>query len=139
LVHTLKGTAGNLAATALYNTAKDAEEVLMNPEVDASVQAEQLDELERVLAAATLEISEVLTAKSGTSAPLWDTAKLAPERARQLGKRLREAAELGDFFGLNAITDELPADSAYVGAIMDLAEAFDRDGILSLADELERQ
>jgi polar amino acid transport system substrate-binding protein len=138
LVHTLKGTAGNLAATALYDAAQSAEDALKNTKFDVSAMTEQIDELERIMVAATSELSAVLTEKSAISSQVCNPGQLAPEQARKLGKQLREAAELGDFFGMTQIAAGLPADTGYSIAIAELAEAFDGDGILNMAAELER-
>jgi len=67
-----------------------------------------------------------------TAAPL--PAKLV----RQTAMRLREAVNIGDVVELSASASGLPANSYYAVKIVELAEAFDFDGLNELADEMER-
>ena len=66
---------------------------------------------------------------------------LPPALAKEAAVRLREAAELGDVSGLAAICSELAAKSEafgpYQAKVAQLAEDFDFDGVLKLAEELE--
>ena len=61
--------------------------------------------------------------------------------AREAAGRLREAAELGDVSALAAICEELAAKAEAFGPfqakVAQLAEDFDFDGVLKLAEELE--
>jgi hypothetical protein len=67
---------------------------------------------------------------------------LPPDLARDAAHRLREAAEMGDVSGLTDVCSELAAKSnafaAHKTRIIRLADDFDFDGILKLADELEK-
>ncbi len=137
LAHTLKGAAGNLAATALYAVAKDVETELRTATVDAPLL--QLDELQQVLAETTQAIHALLPEQVANANTSSEAIALLPDQARRVGAGLREAAEVGDVLELNAIAQALPADSPYAREITTLAQAFDTDGILRLADELQRQ
>ena len=137
LAHTLKGAAGNLAATELYTVAKDVETGLKTTTVDAPLL--QLNELQQVLVETTQTIDSVLPKQVANANTSSETIALLPDQARRVGEGLREAAEVGDVLELNAIAQALPADSPYSRKLVTLTQAFDTDGILRLADELQRQ
>ena len=137
LTHTLKGAAGNLAATELYRVVKELENSLKGTTEDAPLL--QLSKLQQMLAELTQAIYTQLPEQASNANRPQEAFALLPEQARRVGEGLREAAELGDVLGLNAIAEELPADSPYAREIVTLAQAFDTDGILRLADELQRQ
>ena len=63
------------------------------------------------------------------------------EFARDIAKRIRDAAEMGDVTTLNAIAAEIKTHSdSYVplsNQIVQLAEDFDLDGVQKLADALD--
>jgi hypothetical protein len=65
---------------------------------------------------------------------------LPPALAKEAALRLREAAELGDVSGLAAVCSELAGKSEafgpYRAKVAQLAEDFDFDGVLKLAEEL---
>ena len=67
---------------------------------------------------------------------------LPVEVANNAAERLREAAELGDLTELETIAEEFkartPAFSEYAMLITQMAEDFDFDGILQLAERLLR-
>jgi hypothetical protein len=56
-------------------------------------------------------------------------------------RRLREAAEMGDVTGVVSVTDKIASQtngfSAHRAKIMQLADDFDFDGILEVADQLK--
>ena len=62
--------------------------------------------------------------------------------AREAAGRLREAAEMGDVSGLTAIAEEMASRCKdfvpYQSRIAQLADDFDFDGILALANDLEK-
>lgn len=66
---------------------------------------------------------------------------IPPEMCATLAKRLREAADIGDIAGLNAIADELlPQGDVFEALsrrISQLAGDFDFDGVVALAASLE--
>jgi len=67
---------------------------------------------------------------------------LPPALAKEAAARLREAAELGDVSGLATICDELSGRSGafapFKAKVAQLADDFDFDGVLKLAEELEK-
>jgi hypothetical protein len=108
-------------------------------ELDAAFVAFR-DALGRALSA----LEPLVPPSSAAAAPPAEGAAgaLPPTLAREAAGRLREAAELGDVSALAAICDELAAKSEAFGPfqakVAQLAEDFDFDGVLKLAEELER-
>jgi len=147
LVHAIKGVAGNLAAKDLQAQSVPLEKLVKhadpaNPppagEVNPAYQAFR-EALGRALeAAGSLLPAAGVPAAAAAKAP----GALPPDLAREAAQRLREAAEMGDVSGLTAVCSELAAKSdafaAHKTRIIRLADDFDFDGILKLADELEK-
>jgi HPt (histidine-containing phosphotransfer) domain-containing protein len=146
LVHNLKGLAGNLAATDLQAAAVDLEKLVKG--IDKKAQSpEQLDlkfsELENALnqaleSAQSLGVSDEETIEK-TSAEAF--ADIPIELSRDIAKRIRDAAELGDVTTLNTIAEEIKDQSdsciPLSKQIIQMAEDFDLDGIQKLADALD--
>lgn len=65
-------------------------------------------------------------------------ATLSPQEASSLAQGLRAAAEIGNVTSVRAIAAELPVAGPYTDRIAALADALDMDGIMRLADEMER-
>ena len=147
LVHAIKGVAGNLAAKDLQAQSVPLEKLVKhadpaNPppagEVNPAYQAFR-EALGRALeAAGSLMPAAGVPPAGAEKAP----GALPPDLAREAAHRLREAAEMGDVSGLTAVCSELAAKSdafaAHQTRIIRLADDFDFDGILKLADELEK-
>ena len=147
LVHAIKGVAGNLAAKDLQAQSVPLEKLVKhadpaNPppagEVNPAYQAFR-EALGRALeAAGSLMPAAGVPPTAAEKAP----GALPPDLAREAAQRLREAAEMGDVSGLTAVCNELAATSdafaAHKTRIIGLADDFDFDGILKLADELEK-
>ena len=147
LVHAIKGVAGNLAAQDLQAQSVPLEKLVKhadpaNPppagEVNPAYQAFR-ESLGRALEAAG---SLMPAAGAPPAAAEKAPGPLPPDLAREAAQRLREAAEMGDVSGLTAVCNELAAKSdafaAHKTRIIRLADDFDFDGILKLADELEK-
>lgn len=70
-------------------------------------------------------------------------ATLAPDVARELAGKLKNAAEVGDVMELAAIAEELKESAApaspYAEKVGSLADAFDFEGVLALAEKLEKE
>ena len=146
LVHSIKGVAGNLAARELHAAAVGLEKLLKhadekNPPLPESINeafAAFEDQLERALQA----VRSLPLAEEGPSpaSSAGEVASLPPELAKEAAGRLREAADMGDVSGLMAIAEELSSRSdafaPYKMKITQLADDFDFDGILGLADNL---
>ena len=148
LVHTLKGMAGNLAATDLQATAVDLEKLVKHVDPDALPAPDDLDfkltALENTLnqALAAVETLRVAEEEKTTEPPTNQTAALSPELAKDAAERLRNAAEMGDVTELNEITDEFRSSSdafvPYAQKIVQFADEFDFENILKMADDLDK-
>ena len=146
LVHNLKGLAGNLAATELQAAAMRLEKLVKGVDKKAPT-SEQLNlrfsELENALnqaleSAQSLGVSAEETIGKLSAEELVD---IPAELSQDIAKRIRDAAEMGDVTTLNAIAEEIKdqSDSCMLLSkqIIQMAEDFDLDGILKLADELD--
>ena len=146
LVHNIKGLAGNLEATELQSAAIEMEKLVKgeSPEVSSEKQLHQkyvdlknaindaLESVQTLGVPAEEKISEL---------PHEEIAEIPAELAEDMAKRLRDAAEMGDVTALNAIAEEIKNQSdSFVPLsekIVQLAEDFEFDGILKMADELD--
>ena len=114
--------------------------------------ADEISETEKNLAFAELKtalnqaleaVRAVWTSTAATAATdaATDLSGLAPEIVKAAAERLRNAAEMGDVASLQALAEELKAQSSALVPLCDnivkLAEDFDFDGIVKLADDLE--
>jgi len=146
LVHAIKGVAGNLAAKDLQTQSVALEKLVKHAGPASPPPAEELNlaceaflgSLGRAIAAAGSLVPAAASAAPAGST----TGTLPPNLARQAAVGLREAAELGDVSGLAALCNELAAKSEAFGPYRDrvirMADDFDFDGVLKLAEELEK-
>ena len=146
LVHSLKGLAGNLAATDLQASAV-AMEKLVKGQTPGAVSAMELDrklaDLERSLQQA-LEAVQTLSPKSEKK-PIAITAEemetVPPELDLEVVERIKTAAEMGDVMQIKSIAEALEPDSesgaAFLNHILRLAADFDLDGIKKLMLDIE--
>ncbi|MDJ0666881.1 MAG: transporter substrate-binding domain-containing protein [Desulfobacterales bacterium] len=146
LVHNIKGLAGNLAATRLHSAATEMDGQVKQVMVGNHIDADQLEpSLEKLKAA----IEEALTSCQGlsASAPEPDLQSktepipsLPAELAEHTAERLRKAADMGNITELKSIAEALRAESGTFipigNTIEQLAEDFDLEGVVKLADEL---
>jgi two-component system sensor histidine kinase/response regulator len=146
LVHNLKGLAGNLAATELQAAAVNLEKLVKGVETKTPPAKElnlKFSDLENALNQA-LESAQSLGAsveESIEKPSAEEFADIPTEVSRDIAKRIRDAAEMGDVSTLNAIAEEIKTHSdscvPLSKQIVQMAEDFEFDGILKLADELE--
>ena len=146
LVHNLKGLAGNLAATDLQTAAADMEK-LVKGGPQKSVSEQELNQtfarLEGALQAALQSVGALGTPPSEKPAkPTTETlADIPAELVKEAAERLREAAEMGDVTRIRAIAEDFQSRSGAFGPIADrciqMAEDFEFEGILKIADELD--
>jgi len=140
LAHSIKGAGGNIGAERLQNAAAALEERLKaggtglpKPEYEAFSK-----ELNRVLTA----LSSLGEEETPIQATKDEPDQLAPELAKEIAERLRNAVELGDVSGMGEIASDLisrnDATSYYGEEIKRLAEAFDFDGASELAKSLDK-
>jgi PAS domain S-box-containing protein len=146
LVHNLKGLAGNLAATDLQAAAMNLEKLVKGIEKNPPSTEElnlKFSDLEKALNQA-LESAQSLGAVIEENSNKLSTETLADIKAelpRNVSKRIRDAAEMGDITTLNGIAEEIKTHSnscvPLSKQIAQMAENFDLDGIQKLADELD--
>jgi signal transduction histidine kinase/CheY-like chemotaxis protein len=146
LVHNIKGLAGNLSANRLQEAATEMDSAVKKVLSAEEFVPEKLDskfgELKTALEE-TLTSCQALDQSDGKESDQSDqkpVVSLPPDLARRTVARLHGAADLGDITGMKKIAEELKSESnSYDGIsekIVQLAEDFDFDGIIDLADEL---
>jgi CheY-like chemotaxis protein len=146
LVHNLKGLAGNLAATELQAAAVNLEKLVKGVETKTPTANElnlKLSGLENALNQALKSAQSLGTAaEESTEKPSAKAfADIPTEVSRDIARRIRDAAEMGDVSTLHAIAEEIEdqSDSCMLLSkqIVQMAEDFDLDGIQKLADDLD--
>jgi HPt (histidine-containing phosphotransfer) domain-containing protein len=145
LVHNLKGLAGTLAATDLQTAAVEMEK-LVKGGLKKGLSKQKLNqtfvELEKALQAA-LKSVRVLGSPvpEKPTRPYSETlAEIPPELAKQATDLIREAADMGDVTRIKTIAEDFKSKSDAFTPISEhliqMAEDFDFEGILKLADKL---
>jgi two-component system sensor histidine kinase/response regulator len=146
LVHNLKGLAGNLAATELQVAAVNLEKLVKGVDKKAP-SPEQLNlrfsELENALnqALGLVQLLGVAIEENSKKISVEEVTAIPAEFAKEIAIRIRDAAEMGDVTTLNAIAEEIKTYSdtcvPLSKQIIQLAEDFDFEGVLKLADDLD--
>jgi HPt (histidine-containing phosphotransfer) domain-containing protein len=146
LVHNLKGLAGNLEAKDLQAAAVNLEKLVKGVQKKTPPVKElklKFSELENTLnqaleSAQSLSVSAEENVRKLSNKEIFD---IPAELAQDTAKRLRNSAEMGDVMTLTALAEELKANSdtciPLSKQIIQMAEDFEFDGILKLADALD--
>jgi two-component system sensor histidine kinase/response regulator len=146
LVHNLKGLAGNLEAGDLRAAAANLEKLVKGAGKKTPPVKEldlKISELENALnqaleSAQSLSVSTEENVCNQSDEVISD---IPADLARDIAKRIRDAAEMGDITTLNAVAEEIKTRSESCvplsRQIIQLAEDFDLDGIQKLANALE--
>jgi ABC-type amino acid transport substrate-binding protein/signal transduction histidine kinase/CheY-like chemotaxis protein len=146
LVHNLKGLAGNLAATDLQAAALNLEKLVKGVEKKIPSAKElnsKFSELENALNQALESAQSLGVSTEENVCKLSDKeiAAIPAEFAKNIAKRIRDAAEMGDVLTLNAIAEEIKTHSdsciPLSKQIIQMADDFDLDGIQKLAEALD--
>jgi CheY-like chemotaxis protein/HPt (histidine-containing phosphotransfer) domain-containing protein len=146
LVHNLKGLAGNLAATELQAAAVNLEKIVKGVEKSPPSTKElnlKYSKLETALDQALKSAQRLGAADEENIGKLSaeDFVDISAELSDDMGKRIRDAAEIGDVMTLNAIAEEIKdrSDSCtqLCRQIIQMAENFDFEGIQKLADDMD--
>jgi signal transduction histidine kinase/CheY-like chemotaxis protein len=146
LIHNLKGLAGNLAATDLQAAAIEIEKLVKGDQKKAlpvKQLNQKLAELENTLnqALESVQTLGVLGEDKAMEPSNEELAAIPAELVQDLPQRVRVAAEMGNVSALMTIAEELKARSdscaPLSNRIAQLAEDFDFEGILKLADDLD--
>jgi CheY-like chemotaxis protein len=147
LVHNIKGLAGNLSAARLQDAAAK-----MDNSIKKALSGKDLkpDHLKSNFSALKESLEEALASCQLLKESVVETADISdenivvtlpPDLARRTAERLHEASDMGNISELKLIAKELKTESdSYAGLskkITQLAENFDFEGIIKLADELE--
>jgi HPt (histidine-containing phosphotransfer) domain-containing protein len=140
LVHSLKGAGANVGAEGLQRAASALEKHYKDggkgiPETEYAVFSNELSEVRDSLSALGGEKKVLRRVED-------ETTPLPLEVTSGIAERLRKAVELGDLEQLSQIASDLSArkenTSFYVEEIHRLADDFDFDGLLKLANTLEQ-
>jgi PAS domain S-box-containing protein len=146
LVHNLKGLAGNLAATGLQAAAVNLEKLVKG--VEKKIPSAK--ELNMKFSGLETALNQALESAQGLGISADDNigelsaedfADISAKLPDDIAERIRDAAEMGDVTTLNAIAEEIKAQSdscmLLSQQIVQMAEDFDLDGIQKLADDLD--
>ena len=146
-VHNIKGLAGNLSATRLLAAASDMDASVKKALAAGKSVPEQFEanfaELKAALAEALSSCQTLVRTENGTSpTPDQEAAvSLPPDLAGRTAERLQDAAEMGSVSDLKGIAAELVSESDSYARLSEkitqLAQNFDFEGLLQLADELK--
>nr|MDJ0888451.1 Hpt domain-containing protein [Desulfobacterales bacterium] len=144
VAHSIKGSAGNLAAEDVQAAAMALEHLVKDrpdepPPMEALKPA--FEKLEQASAAMFGSVAALGGEPQDAAPEDGDvTAGIPPDDLATLATRIREAAEMGDMTELQAIAAELDqqfgAKQSLSRSIVDLADDFDLDGLGELAKEL---
>jgi CheY-like chemotaxis protein len=146
LVHNLKGLAGNLEARDLQVAAVNLEKLAKGVQTKSPPVKElklRFSQLENALNQALESAQSLGVSAEENVCKLSDEelVDIPAELARDIAKRIRDAAEMGDVTALNAIAEEIKARSdSFIPLskqIIQMAEDFDLDGIQKFADNLD--
>ncbi|MGB5747841.1 MAG: transporter substrate-binding domain-containing protein [Desulfobacterales bacterium] len=147
LVHSLKGVAANLAAGRVQKATIEVEKLVKHADANAPPKPESIhSKLDLLKEALDHALGAVETLKAGDEAMNTElavdaSASFQVDVDKEAFRRLRDAAEMGDVTEVVSIADEIASQansfSPYRAKIAQLADDFDFDGILQLADQLE--
>jgi len=147
MVHSLKGMAGNLAAVKLQSAAIGLEKLVKHANHEKPPANDELKLKSANLDDALNQAIQSIQAfwppdRANPAAEIGTPAAVPPELAREAAGRLRDAAEMGDISGVVSTVDDLEsrsnAFSPYKNKLIQLADDFDFDGILKMAQEFEK-
>ena len=117
---------------------------------DVDQQAPSTEELDLKFSELENALNQALESAHSLGAPAEENvcklsdgqlAAIPPESARDIAKRIRDAAEMGDVMAIGAIAEEIKAlsDSCVPvsNRLIQMADDFDLDAIQKLADDLD--
>jgi HPt (histidine-containing phosphotransfer) domain-containing protein len=147
MVHSLKGMAGNLAAVELQSATIGLEKLVKHANREKPPAKDELKLKFAILDEALNQAIQSIQAfwspdqADPAAAEIGTAAAVPPELAREAAHRLRDAAEMGDVSGVVSVIDDLEARSnsfmPYKDKIIQLADDFDFEGVLKLAQEFD--
>jgi PAS domain S-box-containing protein len=146
LVHNLKGLAGNLAATHLQAAAVEMEKLVKGGQqkgASAKELNQKFTELKQAIEKALRAVRALGPSVPEKPAKAFSEAleEIPAELAGPAADQIREAAKMGDVTRIKSIAEKLkPRSEAFAplgDRFIQMAEDFDFDGILKLADQLD--
>ncbi len=146
LVHGIMGVAGNLSASQLHAAATELDQLVKHADPQNPPQADALATafatLESRMEEALCSVRQLSSTMDVSEPTLESLPLLAPDLAGEAARRLREAVEMGDVSALTEISEEMAVRSKdfapYLSRIVRMKDNFDFEGILGLADDLEK-
>jgi two-component system sensor histidine kinase/response regulator len=148
LVHNLKAVAGNLSATDLLAAVREMEKLVRGGTEATAPEPEALEQklvvLEKVLKQTLQSVATLGPLREDKIAGPFPEVmgSVPPELTRATARRIRKAVDMGDVTELKGIAEELEAQAEELAPLSEkirqLAEDFDFDGVLHLADVLEK-
>jgi CheY-like chemotaxis protein len=145
MVHSLKGMAGNLAAVELQSAAIGLEKLVKHAHSEKPPASDELKLKFAILDAALNQAIQSIQTfwPPDQATPVAEEvgmpAAVPPVMAREAASRLRDAAEMGDVSGVVSIINDFESRSTafrpYKDKIIQLADDFDFEGILKMAQE----
>ena len=146
LAHDIKGLAGNLAAKQLHTSAGEFEQLLKEIGANHSPVPKAVDQK---FAALIKDINQALetvqslveqSVNSSVQHHAEEGDRLPSDLGHEFATRIRQAVEIGDVTQLTSIAEDLMAQSEayapYSEKIVRMADDFDFDGLIDLADAL---
>jgi len=147
LVHSLKGAAGNIAATDLLTAASELETLVRKHGKDGDVSPDLLEakfqEMENALQQAIHSVQSLgpIPEKKSNEFSQEALSQIPSDLAKDAAARIRNAAEMGDVGELTKIGNELKSQSDAFAPVSEMivshAEEFNFEEILQLARELD--
>ena len=148
IIHDIKGLAGNLAALQLHAAAAKLDKQVKDADItnplfqDDLAKAFTSFETRMRQALRSVQQLESLSAELGIPPLPQSTGELPAVLAKEAAGKLRQAADIGDVSELEAIAEEMASRSKdftpYASRIVELTNDFDFEGIIALADDIEK-
>ena len=147
LVHNIKGLAGNLEAQDLQSASMELEKLVKGGEKQAPAEHHLDQKFTELESAVNKALEAVQTLGLPAEEKLTETstewlADIPVEQLKEIGDRIKEAADVGDVMKIKAIAEDIKSESEVAAPICNelirLAEDFDFDGIQKFMLELDR-
>lgn len=139
LVHNLKGLAGNLSATALYEAARSLDEALKEPIPDWPEVEKRFPDFEGALEQAVRSADRLIEEYGTTPHEPVNPESIPAALARNVARKIRETVALGDIMAVVELASDASLGSELQNRINRLLDDLDFAGLSALADELEEK
>ncbi|MCU7960493.1 MAG: PAS domain S-box protein [gamma proteobacterium symbiont of Bathyaustriella thionipta] len=132
LIHSIKGSAGNLGLTPLYETAALLEKAIKEHQDLHSGQADFVRALQQIMFAIGQSPDKDMETQD-------DTDLLDSEQTLQLVESIRSALSIGDYLSIPGLLNDLPENGRLRGQLCEAAERFDHDALQAMLQTLEER